>query len=529
MLRPTLSILIGLASASSALSQDPFQPGMRWIRGATPLEAWIPSSVGFAADDALVFGTAKGQNGHRFLLDAHDQGAADVRREVDLPAGTLQSRTLGAQNGNLFSMTQVETQNGAQRTTEVSLFQPESLAPGQPMVPTWTHSMGLLSTGVARIVADGEGNLVACALYLPAAGNVVVDVLVASTGALYSRSFHQGVTLDEFVMSADGRRLALTSGPDLFVLDRSGAVLFHENRGVATAALALSGDGLTMAAGRPGALEVYTEDFGFWSLAAQLPAHPQSNQSGDWMPTQVALSHNGATLAMGLWKFTNGYDAAFEIWQAKTQTRTQRLLQASAGNGLQNLPSAISMTANGKRVAFGTWGNGVDPELLLMDRTQGAPVLEVDLPGSVRGLDLDATGTRVVLSHKDTHNNVLSNTGGVRLYDTGERQLQQLGVAELGGNLHLAAKRQNSLISMFLVGTESAPVQVGGVLGKLLLDRSTLTIQLVPSDANGRADLDINVPQDPAWVGTPFAVQAAFRLPHRTALSKHLARPLLLD
>lgn len=529
MLRPTLSLLIGLASASSALSQDPFQPGMRWIRGATPLEAWIPSTVGFAADDALVFGVAKGQNGHRFLLDAHDQGAAAARREVDLPAGSLQSFSVGTQNGNLFSMTQVELQGGVQRTTELSLFQPETLAPGQPMSPTWGHDMGLLSSGVARIAADGVGNLAVCALYLSAQGSVVVDVVIASTGALYSRSFHPGTTIDELVMSSDGRRIALTAGPQLYILDRSGAVLFQEDRGVATAALALSGNGLTLAAGRPGGMDIYTEDFGAWSQASQLPAHPQSSQNGFWMPTQVALSFNGSTLAMGLWKFTNGYEAAFEIWEAETQLRRQRLLQSSRGSGLQNLPSAISMTANGKRVAFGTWGNGIDPEVLLMDKNQAAPVLAVDLPGSVQGLDLDASGTRVVLSHKDTHSNVVSATGGVRLYDTGERDVQQLGVAALGGNLHLAAKRQRSLITMFLVGTEVAPVQVAGVLGKLLLDRSTLSIQLVPSDANGRSDLDINVPNDPAWIGMPFAVQAAFRLPHRTALSKHLARPLFLE
>ena len=327
MLRPTLSLLIGLASASSALSQDPFQPGMRWIRGATPLQAWIPGSVGFAADDALVYGVASGQNPHRFLLDAHDQGAASVRGELDLPAGTLQSHSVGTSDGNLFSMSQVETQGGAQRSTTLRLFRPESLVPGQPMSPAWTHDMGLLSSGVARIAADGAGNLVTCALFLSAQGNVVVDVLVASTGALYSRSFYPGATLDELVMSADGRRIALTAGPELYVLDRSGALLFYEDRGVATAALALSGNGLTLAAGRPGAVDIYRESFGLWSQSAQLPAHPVSSQSSAWMPTQVALSFNGSTLAMGLWNFTNGYDAAFEIWDAGVLARKQRLVQ----------------------------------------------------------------------------------------------------------------------------------------------------------------------------------------------------------
>ena len=103
---------------------------------------------------------------------------------------------------------------------------------------------------------------------------------------------------------------------------------------------------------------------------------------------------------------------------------------------MQGYPEVVLITPDGRRAAFGTWGTGdPQPEVLLVDALTGAVVLERDLPGSVRALALDETGTRVAVGMKHTHANQFSATGEVRLYDTGERDLQVVGHPAAGGAL----------------------------------------------------------------------------------------------
>ena len=59
-------------------------------------------------------------------------------------------------------------------------------------------------------------------------------------------------------------------------------------------------------------------------------------------------------------------------------------------NQRMNVPSA----------AFGTWGNGLDPEVLLLQAGEAVPVAEFQLPGSVTGLDLDRSGRRIGVSYQ---------------------------------------------------------------------------------------------------------------------------------
>jgi hypothetical protein len=148
----------------------------------------------------------------------------------------------------------------------------------------------------------------------------------------------------------------------------------------------------------------------------------------------------------------------------------------------------------------------------------------------VRALALDRTGTRLALASKDVHASVSSARGDVRLFDSGERQLQLLDTPRLGGELRAAARRPGATIGWFLIGPRAEQtVQFPGVDGPLLLRRDRLQFQVGLPDATGRMDLALPLPGSPALRGTQMHLQGAFRVPGGVALTRNLVSPYLLD
>ena len=173
------------------------------------------------------------------------------------------------------------------------------------------------------------------------------------------------------------------------------------------------------------------------------------------------------------------------------------------------------MTRDGSRVAFGAWGaGGTEPEVLLVERGVQAPILSIDLPGSVRSLDLDESGTRVIVGSKNVHSNQFGMTGELRLYETGEQDLVQLSSTAASGGFEFAARRPGANAALFLVGVRNtAPTPLGNIGGQLALTRRLpLHIEFRPADSNGRADATFAIPTDPHWTGHKLSVQALFRM-----------------
>jgi hypothetical protein len=528
MHKSTLLPLSTLLLTASALAQDPFAPGQRWIHQAPAAQPWLPAEVSFGGLDNLVWARTTGANPRLLALDAHTTLIGAVRAEDSTLLGTATvACTAAARRADaLFAAAQYPdtATNGTQRRTYVTRHDPLAAAAGQPFTPVWTHDMQLLTNGALRLATDAQGELVVAATWLSWLNLVRVDLLDGSTGALvHDPLYLPGVALDAVVVAADGSRVAVTAGLDLYVLDGAGNQLHHEPLATSSRALAISGDGATLAVGSIGQLALLAEFGGTWSQVFNILV-PQNQ-----IATCAALDADGDTLAVAWWNFATGVDARFEVWDGTTFQRVNHVEQTAGPHARQNMPEAARVTPDGARVAFGTWGNAGNPEALLLAKGVAEPVLALDLPGSVRGLDLDDTGTRLVVSHKDTHANVFAGTGAVRLFDTGERHLQQLGAAELGGTLHLAARHPQAVFSMLLIGERDTPVQIAGVDGLLLLRRSTLGIELSPTDAHGRADYFLPIGTQPALIGIPFSVQPAFRVFGQTVLPEELADPLILQ
>ena len=514
-----------LSNASTALGNDPFSPGERWQYAPAPGAAWIPSRASFAARGNLAWAAAPGGDGRLMALDLSQEGSVTPRyidMGISLASGTVEA-VAGSGTNALFALAQYPAPTLYQRRTEITAH--GVVAAGTPFAPRWTHDLGLLANGPALVACDLSGDLVLAAAWDNSKGQVRVDWLNGAPGALIARTDVPGAGLDGLKVSTDGKRVALAAGLALYIFDGAGTLLHQEALSAATRAMSLSGDGSTVLIGGFGQLSILRDGNAGWQFVQHLFAPPTE------IATRADLSEDGSTIAIGWWNYATGTDLRFEVWDGTSFQRTHEIIQIGAPGGLQNLPESVVVSPSGQRIALGSWGNGSsDPEVILLDRDQPQSVLEIDLPGSLRSLDLDESGTRLLVASKDTHANNFSTTGSLRLYDTGERSLQVVEPVEVGGNLHLAARNPAALFAFFILGERAAtPVQIAGVGGTLLLERTSLFL-ITPraTDATGRADLIYGLASDPSLVGSQFAAQAAFRLPGALELSAEAVDPLLL-
>ena len=128
------------------------------------------------------------------------------------------------------------------------------------------------------------------------------------------------------------------------------------------------------------------------------------------------------------------------------------------------------------------------------------------------------------------HANMFASTGDVRLYDTGEGELALIGQPEVGGSLHVAARRPGARQVLFLLGEAAvAPSTMVNMQGDFLLRRgSGLTSHARAANSSGRADLILNLDGNPMQIGQHLAIQAAFRLQSGWVLSERLLVPVIL-
>ncbi|MFT5051059.1 MAG: hypothetical protein ACI8QZ_002466 [Chlamydiales bacterium] len=518
-------VVLPLAQGGS----DPFNPDLRWVFPAPATDQWIPSDVTFAGSENLVWVSSVGTEGRWSVLDAPGESPAGARTphfQGSAPASSATSVMAVAGQGAdaLYGMRQ-EVVSGNDRLSEV--FRHDALKAGgaATMDPVWTFTSGVVSRGSALVATDHGGQLVAFAVLDPDLARIELNWIDGPSGALIQQRFVPGSALNELQVSANGKRVVLAAGLDVFVFNGRGAQIDQLARTAATPALALSSTGRVLAVGGSSRLDVWVQGPGSYRIVRTLLGSPVE------LATRAALSANGSLLALTWWDRTTGVGLRLETWDLAPGTRLINYSQNGLVGGPQNVAQALHMTPDGRRVALGTWGlGGAEPEVLLFDLDDPSPVFSADLPGSVHALALDSTGTRIAVAHKDAHANQFSSTGGVRFFDTGERALQQQDVPVLGGQVQLVAARPGAGSVLFLIGERAPqPIHIPGVGGAaLLLQRSSLLVYPRSADSSGRAQWSANIPDDPAWIGVPWSAQAAFRVDGSTELSGVVIDPLVL-
>lgn len=508
--------------------QTPFVPSLRWTHSAPLSDPWIPESAFFGGGGEMIWASGNFGSPRLMLLGAPGEVLGEVLREdvtVNDSIAVL-SATARSGSGAVFSIAQYANPDSTHRRTEISRYDPLAAQVGTSLVSSWERDAGFITNGPAKVVCDDLGRTVVSAVWNNSTGTVHLDWISGANGNLVRQLLVPMNGLNALDISLDGRRVLLCGGTDLYLFDTvTGVTLHHEILTASTQAVTLSGDGTTIAFGSFGLISVLSEVNSVIQPLITIPGNTNH------MPTRADLSDDGNTLAIGWWNFVTAAEVRYEIADVATGMILNSYPQVSAVGGLQNFPYAVSMTRDGSRAAFGGWGaGGVEPEMLLVERGVQTPLLSVNLPGSVRSLDLDESGTRVVVGSKNVHANQFGTTGELRLYETGEQDLVQLSSALSNGNFEFAARRPGANAVLFLVGVRSfAPMPLGGFIGELALTRRLpMHIEYRPADATGRADADFGIPSDPHWTGHSLSVQALFRMgAGRQELSDTTLTPLI--
>ncbi len=499
--------LSALLLSLPAAAQGPFQPGLRWTRSADSADPWIPRAIAFGADLNEVWMAAPSGNRHVELLPLPGRGAQPALQRDDSWATSIGAFGVcaGSDTGAFFSLGQFPAPDSLHRSTLCGRRDPAAVQGSGAQA--WSHDAGFLTNGAARIACDASGSRVALAVWDSATHEVQLDLLDGQGGLLLQSVRLPALALNELALSADGTRVALASGLDLWILDEQLATRQHEVLATSTGALALSGDGALCALGGSGELRLFEAlPSGAYGLRWSLPA-----AAGE-LAARAALSRDGRSLALGWWNAQNGTAVRLQLCDTAAAALLWEKYQPGTAGGLQNLPAALAASDDGERAAFGLWGDGTnEPELLLVART-GALVLSADLPGSVQGLALDAHGQRLAVAHKEVHANQPGALGSVRLYDTGERDLVLRSRAAIGATLELSAERAGSGTVFFLEAPRSPfPQFLRGAQGALWLQRNALTVRARTAGPDGRADLSLPIPADPLLIGSERHFQAAWR------------------
>ncbi|MDP6739612.1 MAG: hypothetical protein QF404_06305 [Planctomycetota bacterium] len=506
-----------------AQAQDPFAGGERWRHDATTRAPWVPGAIAFSAREDLVWTGSKGPSGGMMLFHSASSGL-QAPRAVD-PITQLGASYLDCAAGRradaLFSIVQRPNPGPYQRQTLVHGFDGSSVPSASIMTPRWTHDVGFDTNGPARMVVDREGERVLVAVWNNATGRIQLDWLDGASGTLLARRTFPALNLEALATSADGTRSAVSTGQTLLILDSAGGLLHAEPLNSAVRGLALNASGSTVAVGGAGQVALLEDQPGGWVNRLNITRSPVQ------IATALDLDHAGDILGVGWWESSAGRDVELEVWDTRAGRPLNSLDLPGAAGGVQNRVEVVDVSPDGLRAAFGTWGNGRDAEVFVFERGVDQVVLEVELPGSVRDLELDDSGTQVVIAYQDSHRNQFSNTGGVAFYHSADRDLVQLGPAESGMGLGIATDMNSASLAFLLYGQRSTPIQFPGVQGLLHIDRKTLGyLWQVPQ--SGRSQFVLPIPDDPSLIGTHVALQAAFRTPTGTVFSPHVVEPLIL-
>jgi hypothetical protein len=501
-----ISILTVCNAASAQL--DPFAAQLRWKHGPSGNVTWLPSSVDFGAGGEVVWAAASGASPRAMLFASSELGAADVAPVAE-DSGLAGSSGAIAVRGSddehaLFSLAQYPHPDAQHRRTEVARYDAFGAQGGGSFAPAWRHSLALVGNGSARIASARDGARVAAAAHDSASATLELQWIDGANGATAQSITVASQALRELAASADAVRIAIVAGAKVSLFDESGATLFAQDLGSATNALACSGDGRTLAFGLGGRVRVVSEQNGAFQLAQD-----HLGAFGE-VPIELALSDDGATLAIAWWNQVSGTVIHCQVFQSGAPTFD--LYQGGNPGGLQNFPTAACVTRDGRRAMFAAWGTGDPaPELWLADAHTGSLVLTRDLGGSALCAALDETGTRIVVGVKNVHANQFGASGEVRAYDTGERDCQVLGTSSAGQGLSLTARRSGASRAFFVLGVRLAtPVPFPGSAHPLSIDRSLgARVFARPCDATGRANLHVPLPL--GVLGFEFSAQAAFR------------------
>jgi hypothetical protein len=505
--------LLGLCAALPGQARagdpdDPFAPGERWSLAPPAGTLWLPRSVASIGQGELVWLGCSGRDPALYLLGA--SGAAGEPAVLAVDASGLDGAIgavlvlAGDDASELFSLAQLPEPGSALRRTRIARHDAKSAARGLPFAARWTRELEPAGNAPGRFALGAHGGVLVSALPDQTRGRIRLEWLDPEDGHTTRELALAGEAARELALSEDGTRLALLTGSRVYVRGARGEELLERSLASATTALAFSGDGRVLAHGEGGAVRLFVD-----AGAGFVPGLERMGQPGE-LPVALALAREGGTLALAWWDAASARRVRLELLDTGTGQPWNEHALAGSSPSLQEFPSALALTADGRRVALGLWGQGDgEPEFLLFERGRPEPLLWGDLPGSVDALALDGSGTRLVVAHRSEHANRFSALGAVRLHDTGQRDLVQLSPARPGAGLALALRLDGPARAvLFALGHPlCAPLPLPP--GELWIDPARPRLVLPGTLGTGWATAAPELPAGGRAIGLPLVIQAA--------------------
>lgn len=255
--------------------------------------------------------------------------------------------------------------------------------------PEWSYQFPAYSDRVA-IRAGGSGAVAFAGAQLAAFDSV--GLLATGTAPFTPTN-----------VAYDGSTLLLIAGSSVRILAvPSFAVVYSGSTGAPSPTLepvgtvAVSGD--VAAIGRVGGFDVLRRTAGVWSFAWSYSDSPASYCS------RLAVSDDSSRIVAGFCYSDN--DAHIRVIGIDSVTQATTLNYDRTGLGTRpNMIEAVSVSANGRVVAVGCWGDGsaTTPQLVFLNAGTGAVIGEVQLGGSVGDLDLSVDGSLCAVGWKDRY------------------------------------------------------------------------------------------------------------------------------
>lgn len=321
-------------------------------------------------------------------------------------------------------------------------------------------------------------------------------------------------------LSADARRLYMASSLRVVIIDLDqGTVLFSLpifDQMYGRPAISANGD--VFAFGTQFAYKVYRWVGGTYQLAFTRPA------LSPLLAGKLDISDDGSTLAAALDDRVNFQTVIVEALDLPAslnagQPVTTDTYTVTSASTLNNLESGLEVSADGRRIAVGLWGDGggPSPEVVVFQRGNSTPILTQDLPGSVMDIDFSSDGRWLVVGSKSQHYNVFGGGGRVSLFSVGTGDCRVAGVPHLGGSVTVRVAGPAGSGAAALIASEPAvlPTMFPNV-GTLYLRRTLVSPLAMPDcDANGFSSVVLPLPASTYSLGQTFYVQGLRSVPRR--------------
>ena len=502
-----LFVLLFSIGAQAQHVDDPFTPGLRWSRESVGATAWIPGRVQFADADQLVWASSGALGARLEAYSAWGSGAQEpLGGDADFAHGALVwDLASSSEAAALFALVHSPGVGSGPMSVQLARYPAPSASVDSGQQPLWTVSSPAVPCGAARIACDEIGERVCFAAWDSQNKRTHVRWHSADDGSILAATEIAAGDVDQLVMSADGALTLAADGHRVWVWDSSGALIHYEilDNALRVADFDAGGDHLLLAHG-PRARLLMRVAGGFLEIGRVDAAPSELAACG-------ALAESGGGWAVA-WYHTVTGGARYELYGGMSQVLVAEHSQIGSPRGLQNVPQAASITPDGERVAFATWGAPSAPEVILLGAAQGGLLWSLDLPGSASDVALDRAGRRIVVAHKSTHANEAASDGEVRLYDTGEADLALVEAPRPGGVLTAETLVPGASVAFFLFGSGvDAPQELPFLEGELWVSlHSRLVIRARRPDASGRAQCELELPL--GLEGTEVATQVVARI-----------------